>query len=299
MKTLLRVASLGCLLVVSLALKAQEYGLASFYSDKFHGKPTASGELYDMNKLTAAHKTLPYGTIIEVTRLDNKKSVRVRVNDRGPYISGRVVDVSKKAAERLDLVADGTARVKVEVVERMTEPETPSEPVTSTSPAAKKEENTKAAEPKKEEKVASASKTEAKPAQAETRTEAKPANPSPATPSRAGDAVPSAFELVTLQNYTPYGLYKIELRRPAKEGFGVQVASLSNYDNAMREVADLQGSWFDNVLLSIEPDGSGQAVYKIILGPFATRASAENYKKNLKKKNKREGFVVDLSTLSN
>ncbi|MEM1220624.1 MAG: septal ring lytic transglycosylase RlpA family protein, partial [Bacteroidota bacterium] len=102
---------------------SQEFGLASYYSDKFQGKPTASGVSYDKKKFTAAHKTLPFGTIIKVTRLDSGKSVTVKVNDRGPYIGGRIVDLSRAAAEKLDLITDGTTQVKVEVVDRMTNEE--------------------------------------------------------------------------------------------------------------------------------------------------------------------------------
>jgi formylglycine-generating enzyme required for sulfatase activity len=95
-----------------------EYGKGSFYADKFQGRKTAGGELYDKNALTAAHRTLPFGTNIRVTRIANGKSVVVRVNDRGPFRKGGVVDLSRKAAEAIGLQAAGVALVKVEVVER-------------------------------------------------------------------------------------------------------------------------------------------------------------------------------------
>jgi rare lipoprotein A len=92
-------------------------GKASFYADKFEGAPTASGEKYRHKKLTAAHKTLPFGTRIKVTNLANNKTVEVIVNDRGPYVDGRIVDVSKSAAEELGFVNQGLADVSVEVVD--------------------------------------------------------------------------------------------------------------------------------------------------------------------------------------
>lgn len=92
-------------------------GKASYYGDKFHGRNTASGEVFDMNKYTAAHRTLMFGTLIKVTNLWNKKSVVVRVNDRGPFKSGRVLDLSKAAAKDLDMIAAGVVDVKVEVME--------------------------------------------------------------------------------------------------------------------------------------------------------------------------------------
>lgn len=90
-------------------------GLASWYGPGFHGKQTASGERYDMHGLTAAHKTLPLGTIVDVTRLDNGRTVRVRINDRGPFVRGRIIDLSRGAAEAIDMVAEGVARVRIRV----------------------------------------------------------------------------------------------------------------------------------------------------------------------------------------
>ena len=104
--------------VLSFSLTAQtQSGKASFYADKFEGRTTASGDKYKHNKLTAAHKTLPFGTKIRVTNVANAKSVEVVVNDRGPYVDGRVVDLSKSAAEALDFINLGLADVTVEVID--------------------------------------------------------------------------------------------------------------------------------------------------------------------------------------
>ncbi len=93
-----------------------EYGKASYYADKFQGKPTASGELYDRNKLTAAHKTLPFGTFCRVTNAANKKMVTVRINDRGPFTRGRIIDLSYQAMRLLDGIRAGEIDVMVEVL---------------------------------------------------------------------------------------------------------------------------------------------------------------------------------------
>ena len=93
-----------------------ETGQASFYSSKHHGQPTASGELYDETQLTAAHRTLPFGTRVRVTNLENQRSAVFRINDRGPFIKGRVVDVSKRGAFELGFIQEGVASVRVEVV---------------------------------------------------------------------------------------------------------------------------------------------------------------------------------------
>ncbi len=90
--------------------------VASYYADKFNGRRTANGEIFNMYGFTAAHKTLPFGTILKVTNLDNGKSVNVRVNDRGPFVQGREIDVSKAAAQQLGFTDTGTARVSLEIV---------------------------------------------------------------------------------------------------------------------------------------------------------------------------------------
>jgi len=93
-----------------------EVGIASYYADKYHGKTTASGETFDMNALTAAHRTLPFGTLVRVTQLENNRSIIVRINDRGPFIEGRVIDLSRAAAEQLQITRAGLAKVKVEII---------------------------------------------------------------------------------------------------------------------------------------------------------------------------------------
>ena len=92
----------------------EQQGIASWYGRKFHGRKTSSGEIYDMHALTAAHKTLPLGTYIRVTNLTNGRSVDVRVNDRGPFVRGRIVDLSLTAAKRISLVKPGTAEGKTQ-----------------------------------------------------------------------------------------------------------------------------------------------------------------------------------------
>jgi len=92
-------------------------GIASWYGSNFHGGPTASGETYDMYSLTAAHRELPFDTVVKVTHLGNNRSVVVRINNRGPFIEGRVIDLSKKAAEAIGMKGSGLARVRVKIVE--------------------------------------------------------------------------------------------------------------------------------------------------------------------------------------
>lgn len=92
------------------------YGKASYYSEKYHGRKTASGETFDMNALTAAHRTLPFGTICRVTNMSNQRTVNVKINDRGPFIEGRIIDLSKGAAKALDAMQSGVIEVKIEIL---------------------------------------------------------------------------------------------------------------------------------------------------------------------------------------
>ena len=110
------------LAVLALALpfgsaqaRVQE-GLASWYGEQFHGRPTASGELFDSSDMTMAHPTLPFGTRVRVTNLRNGRSVEVRVNDRGPFVGSRIADLSHAAAVTLGMMRRGIARVRIEVL---------------------------------------------------------------------------------------------------------------------------------------------------------------------------------------
>ncbi|MGA7161498.1 MAG: septal ring lytic transglycosylase RlpA family protein [Bacteroidota bacterium] len=100
----------------SKSLKTME-GVASYYAEDFNGKKTANGETYDMYKMTAAHRSLPFNTKVRVTNLDNKRSIIVRINDRGPFKLERIIDLSLAAATQLGMKGTGTANVKLEVIE--------------------------------------------------------------------------------------------------------------------------------------------------------------------------------------
>jgi rare lipoprotein A len=94
-----------------------ETGIASWYGVPYHGRPTASGEIFDMEKLTAAHRALPFQTWVEITNLSNGKRVDVRITDRGPFVRGRVIDLSMAAARQIDMVRAGTARVRLKIIQ--------------------------------------------------------------------------------------------------------------------------------------------------------------------------------------
>lgn len=113
---LLLLAIVSCSRLAPPGRGAAEVGIASWYGQDFHGRPTSSREIYDMHDMTAAHRILPFGTHVMVTNLDNDRSAVVRINDRGPFIKGRVIDLSYAAARVLGMVGPGTARVRLEVL---------------------------------------------------------------------------------------------------------------------------------------------------------------------------------------
>ena len=96
------------------AFRYKEIGLASWYGEEYHGRKTSNGEVYDMYAMTAAHLTLPFNTLVQVTNLENGKRIEIRINDRGPFVAGRVIDLSYSGAKAMNMLSTGTARVSVE-----------------------------------------------------------------------------------------------------------------------------------------------------------------------------------------
>jgi len=298
-------SSVFCLFFASLLLPTlllgQEYGKASYYANEFDGGRTFFGETYDKDKFTAAHKVHPQGTRLKVTRQDNGKSVIVRVNDRGPYVSGRIIELSYAAARKLGMVDDGLVDVKVEVLSKgSSEPE----PAEETAPQ-RQRGTTSAANNPPANNTSSRSTTTTSSTAAETTARRAPARQRPA---QQPTEEPAKEQTTTVENrpeekrmvrkYESFGLFEIKMLNVRKEGFGVQVASFSNYENTLKRLAELQGMWFENIIVSVEKAG-GNKQYKLILGPFTTREKANSYLGSLRK-NKQgvDGFVVDLSALN-
>jgi rare lipoprotein A len=109
-------AASACATLPRSAGKTEEVGVASWYGGEFQGRPTASGEIFETNDMTAAHRTLPFGTHVMVTNLQNDRAVVVRINDRGPFVQGRIIDLSYAAARVLGIVGPGQARVRLEIL---------------------------------------------------------------------------------------------------------------------------------------------------------------------------------------
>lgn len=283
-----------------------EFGLASYYDDSFQGSLTAYGVKYDKNELTTSHKTYPFGTKLRVTRLDNKKVVVVTVIDKGPYMKGRIVDLSRRAAQDLGMIEVGTAEVKVELFQKSSK--NSSEPISTVTETTKPKTDTKSPEVESYEKdtrsttptprtVSTAANRTATTEEKTTTKTAANAKKSSTTKEKLTEKGAAPAKLVK-QDYKQYGLYKIQLERPVKKGYGVQVASLANYESVLKQIADLQAKSFTNILVSAEKGTNNKPVYKVILGPQDTEAAATSYKNSLKKRYKISGFVVNLEALS-
>ena len=299
-----------CANASAIYAQSEEYGIASFYDDSFQGSKTASLEPYDKNKYTGAHKTLPFGTIVKVTRLDTKESVKVRINDRGPYIKGRIIELSRKAAQKIGLDKSMVAKVKLEVLGSgggpdeysKPEPKTSSPPIVVGDGNSSRSGGDKLTTVKKTKDTHTGASKKAVDAPKPQKKKQVPPPPS----EKKKDKTPEPVAIVSPKetakrvrgrDFKLFDLYKVQILRPERSGYGVQVASLSNYANVMKQVAELQEKWFNNILISVEKGKNGEPIYKVLLGPFPNKKIAKGYEKQLKKKKKIDGFIVDLSAI--
>ncbi len=284
MNTLLKISFLLCF-STTMAFAQPEYGIATRYSDQLQGTRTHSGASYDKDELTAAHKTLPFGTMVKVTRTDLSKSVIVRINDRGPFVKGHVVDISGRAAQQISLGVGEEAKVKVEVIKANTKPEP--EPVTEADrplPIIKKPKLGKVAKPKTEKPKLDKKVIAAK------------AKPAPKLKKPTPQVVPAPPQSKP-DDLSKDGLYKIQVMRHPGEGYGIQVASYNSYDNVLRHVGELQAKWFKNILVHSVNSDNGAGTYKIVLGPLPDRPTAESYLNGIKKDKQMDGFIVNLANM--
>lgn len=117
---IISITLVGLIVLYQVAGPYYEIGIASWYGPGFHGNYTANGEVYDMYGISAAHKTLPFGTIVRVVEIETGRSIVVRINDRGPFIEGRIIDLSRGAAEKLGIVEKGITKVGLRILQRPT-----------------------------------------------------------------------------------------------------------------------------------------------------------------------------------
>ncbi|MEM9836452.1 MAG: septal ring lytic transglycosylase RlpA family protein [Bacteroidota bacterium] len=288
-------------------------GLASYFADDFHGSITSYGEKYNRNELVAAHKLFDHNALVRVTNLENNRSVRVRIIDKGPFIQGRIIEVSHRAAELLGMLNQDPVRVSIELLgantkanatsntttstsetptTSSTEPSIPPPPPPTQQETARRPTTPPPSRPKEEPKTYERVVTPT-PSPPPTRSASpQPAQKASSTASKSTTFRPTNSQPITTGSFAD-GLYKIELRAPTAGTHGVQIASLKSLESTMQEIAKLQAKWFDNILVRKVSTSDGP-VYKIILGPFESQAAAVRYSKDLLKRYKIKGFTTTL-----
>lgn len=282
-----------CTVTALPAFAQTQTGLGTYYADKYHGRPTASGELYDKFKFTAAHRTLGFGTMVRVTRLDNGRSVVVKVNDRGPFSEGRIIDVSRAAAEQLDMIRTGETQVRIEVVNGASAGPSSSGAVSSapqqvpSRPAVPQAPNYDASNRDLSElplrnfggqPVNSNGQVSGQPAQL-----GQPASPQP-----------GATAMNNASQYTPAFFQFVAFKRDV-DGFAVQVGAFFNYYKLMEAMDGLSDKGIQNTILHSSLK-NGEPVFRILVGPYASREEAKAVLRTLTSQGV-EGIVVNVLDL--
>ncbi len=229
-----------------------QYGLASIYSDDFQYMLTQSGEQYETQSLTAAHPSLPFGTIVQVTNIRKGTKVNVRINDRGPFIKGFIIEISNEAATALGIKGKD-AKVKVKVIQ---EPRKLPDMIPSIII------------PEKDSLI----------------------EDSTSVPETIIEHNHSVFNVINERDYPPRNLYKVQLNPILPKGYGIQIGIYANLYNALRKAAMLQENWGSDIIL-IRKEKETQSIYVLLIGSFVERDDAVEYKKRIAETGT-EGFIV-------
>jgi rare lipoprotein A len=306
--------------LLMLTASAQERGKASYYADKFQGKPTASGEKYDKNKFTAAHRTLPFGAIVKVTNLKNNKSVNVKINDMGPHNLSRVIDLSGAAADAIDMKTDGVVEVQLDVIA-----EYPSEasPKVNLGPASGGAAPASAATQRTSQatgqaapgvvidmtqdntnKITQPASSSAPillpnilPGQSSGLTQSAqrvsaPGNPAMASGANLRTAAPASAQPTSTKGL---GLFRFTAFRAAADGYGIQVGAYADYRNVLEIANQLVGAGMQDLMIHTKVE-EGKDVFRLIIGPFPSRGATESYQSQLQSIGMK-GYVVVLKDL--
>ena len=256
-------------------------GKASFYNDRFHGAKTNSWEKYDMNAYTAAHRDLPLNTKIKVTNLKNNKTVTLRINDRGPFHHVRILDVSKAAAKELDMISQGVANIKLEVVELPGEPAkdtkavgTPTSvtkqnktaPADSTIPPVTTETKIEKKESKMEEPEAHPKTTTTEPPPAKTVATLESPKPEP-------EPVKVDLKEASSEIFKAGYIYSLHGMIQNPKGYGLQVGYFSHIFNTLKFCKMLTEIGFTKLFIKADKESNG-TVYRVFIGDYPTEEDA-------------------------
>ncbi|MFP4557738.1 MAG: septal ring lytic transglycosylase RlpA family protein [Bacteroidales bacterium] len=262
-----RILLLGIALFSPFILLGQtgyvQEGKASFYADKFEGRTTASGERYSHSRNTCAHLTLPFGTLVKVTNQKNNKSLEVRVNDRGPFVPNRIIDLSRSAAEKLGFIDEGIADVKIEVIDEEGE--------LLESPK-KKQQQVSHAPPQKPEQEKQRQQTQ--------KVSQKPEKPQKQKPKAQQPKEQSSSTVkasVPLDSTSDNELYELVVKPQRPDGYAVQIGSYKELVNLLRISSDISSSLNENVRVQVS-NVNGDRVYRLLVGNFKSHREADSFK---------------------
>ncbi|MEM7655498.1 MAG: septal ring lytic transglycosylase RlpA family protein [Bacteroidota bacterium] len=267
---------------------AQLDGTATYYADKFQGRTTASGEPYDKYKFTAAHVNLELGTWVIVTNLENGKRVQVRVNDRMPQNNkGRIIDLSRVAAEQIGLVQAGVARVQLQVIQNSNSGGVAYTP--SITPRSRQtQENYAQPLPTDVPVVDLAGNPLNDRAKVLQPDDAPISTTTPPRPNSqaAASALPKSFKP---------GLFRMLAFEEEARGFGVQVGAFNDIYRVLEVMNDLSGKGYQNTLIHSGVKNN-QPIFRILVGPYLSRSEADRMRKKLRTA-RFDGLVVELGGL--
>jgi len=243
-------------------------GKASFYADKFEGRTTASGERYSHSKSTCAHLSLPFGTLVRVTNLTNSRTIVVRVNDRGPFVPNRIIDLSRSAAEKLDFIKAGIADVKIEVID--------SEGNVADQEVSRPQSTTHVKRPNNQQAAKQPTSAQIKePQKGPIEVAPKPPKPAPAPTDNASNE-----------------LYELKVMRLNPQGYAVQIGSYKELVNLLRIADDLKTSLKEEVRVQVA-SLNGEKIYRLMVGGFPSRREADALKRKVEQLYP-DCFVVEL-----
>lgn len=254
---------LGLSLIVLLSFNANaqvgfiQEGMASYYANEFEGRTTASGERFSHKKATCSHMSIPFGALIKITNLENNTTAIVRVNDRGPFVPDRIVDVSQSVAERLGMIGKGTVKVRIEVVDNNGYSIQKAEPVQQSQ---KPEIPVVTNQPKVEKETAITKKTETTEKVEEKKKETE--------------------------------LFTLKVEASEAKGFSIQIGSYKELVNVLRIAADIQNTTKKETKIQVTTI-NGEKIYRLMVGSFSNRKEAETAKEKIAIVYK-DSFIVEL-----
>lgn len=253
-----KILVLASIIILSFGSNAQvgftQKGLASFYANEFEGRTTASGERYNHKKATCAHMSIPFGALVKITNLDNNSTAIVRVNDRGPFVPDRIIDVSQSVAERLGMIKSGQANVSIEVVDN--------------NGYSIKTETTQQLQ-----------KTESKPNSEQIK------NTNETVLEKKTEAIVDAKRKDT-------ELFTLKVENKEMNGLSIQIGSYKELVNVLRIAADIKNTTKKETIVQVA-SVNGEKIYRLMVGFYSNRKEAELAKTKISTMYK-DCFIVEL-----